>query len=233
MNKIGLFIACLLPIFLQAQDFQTPFEQNNNYSASYAEVIEFYKALQVRYPDKMQMLAHGSTDAGHPLHTIVIDQDGDFTATQARDNGKLIVFVDNGIHPGEPCGIDASMMLVRDYLTGKLNAQILDKTTLVVVPVYNIGGSLNRTAYSRANQQGPELYGFRGNTRNYDLNRDFIKADTRNAQTFNQIYGQWKPHIFIDTHTSNGADYQYSMTLIATQHNKLQSDLGQYMNQKM
>ena len=99
--------------------------------------------------------------------------------------------------------------------------------------MYNIGGALNRGSYSRANQEGPESYGFRGNVRNYDLNRDFIKCDTKNAQSFNKIFTNWRPHIFIDNHTSNGADYQYIMTLIPTQHNKLPKVLANYLNNKM
>jgi hypothetical protein len=31
---------------------------------------------------------------------------------------------------------------------------------------------LNRNSTSRTNQNGPEEYGFRGNARNFDLNRD-------------------------------------------------------------
>ncbi len=74
---------------------------------------------------------------------------------------------------------------------------------------------------------------FRGNVRNFDLNRDFVKCDTKNAQSFNQIFTNWRPHIFIDNHTSNGADYQYIMTLIPTQHNKLPKVLGEYLNKNM
>ncbi len=76
-------------------------------------------------------------------------------------------------------------------------------------------------------------HGFRGNARNYDLNRDFIKCDTKNAQTFNQIYTQWLPDVFIDNHTSNGADYPYTMTMIATQHNKLSQPLAVFMDKTL
>jgi hypothetical protein len=99
-----------------------------------------------------------------------------------------------------------------------------------VIPVYNIGGALNRSSYSRANQNGPVEYGFRGNARNFNLNRDFIKADTRNAKAFNTIFKTVKPQLFIDNHVSNGADYQYTLTHLFTQHNKLGGDLGNYLN---
>ena len=104
---------------------------------------------------------------------------------------------------------------------------------MVAVPFYNIGGGLNRGSYSRANQLGPEAYGFRGNAKNLDLNRDFIKCDSRNGQTFNQVFADWQPDVFVDNHTSNGADYQYVITLIATQKDKLNPILSNYMQSEM
>ena len=104
---------------------------------------------------------------------------------------------------------------------------------VVVIPAYNIGGTLNRNSFSRANQNGPEAYGFRGNARNYDLNRDFVKSDTRNARSFAQLFHQVQPEVFIDNHVSNGADYQYVFTYIQTQHQKLGSGLGDFLQEEM
>src|SRR5690606_21518973 len=97
----------------------------------------------------------------------------------------------------------------------------------------NVGGALNRNSYTRANQNGPESYGFRGNARNFDLNRDFIKADTKNTRSFYEIFHYVKPDVFIDTHVSNGADYQYTLTHLFSQHNKLGGDLGRYLHQNL
>ena len=41
------------------------------------------------------------------------------------------------------------------------------------------------------------------------------------------------PDIFIDNHVSNGADYQYTLTHLFTQHNKLGGELGKYVHQEM
>ena len=92
---------------------------------------------------------------------------------------------------------------------------------------------LRRGKFSRANQNGPEEYGFRGNARNYDLNRDFIKNDTENAKAFQQIFHHFKPIYFIDNHVSNGADYQYLFTYISTNKERLGKNLGNYFNEKM
>ena len=146
---------------------------------------------------------------------------------------KTILFVNNAIHPGEPCGVDASMLLLRTYLQDQSKMDLLKDVVIVIIPFYNIGGGLNRGSFSRANQAGPLKHGFRGNARNLDLNRDFIKCDSRNAQTFNQIFNYWQPDVFIDNHTSNGADYQYTITLIPTQHNKLAPVLANYLQKEM
>ncbi|RZK84653.1 MAG: hypothetical protein EOO98_16595, partial [Pedobacter sp.] len=135
-----------------------------------------------------------------------------------------------GIHPGEPEGIDASMMLARDLLKGNL---LSENVMICIIPIYNIDGSHNRTATSRANQNGPAFYGFRGNSKNYDLNRDFIKSDSKNSQAFQLIFNTWQPEIFVDTHTSNGADYQYTMTLIPSQKDKINPVLGEYLTKTM
>jgi hypothetical protein len=139
----------------------------------------------------------------------------------------------NGIHPGEPEGIDASMMLSRDLLTKTSLKPILNEVVIVIIPIYNVDGALNRNSHSRTNQNGPESYGFRGNAKNLDLNRDFIKCDSKNSRSFAQIFHTWQPHIFIDTHTSNGADYQYTITYIATQKNKLNPSVADLMTKQI
>jgi hypothetical protein len=75
-------------------------------------------------------------------------------------------------------------------------------TIISTIPIYNIGGALNRNSTTRANQDGPEIYGFRGNGRNYDLNRDFIKSDTKNTKVCGTL-SQTQPRCFIDNHVSN------------------------------
>jgi len=138
------------------------------------------------------------------------------------------VLINNAIHPGESDGVDASMLLLRDIALHPERFPQLDSVVLAIIPFYNIGGALNRNSATRVNQDGPEEYGFRGNARNYDLNRDFIKADTRNARSFAAIFHELDPDLFVDTHVSNGADYQYVMTLDYTQENKLGGVLGDF-----
>ncbi len=209
---------------LQAQ--LTPFElsKDKNYTATYAEVMAYYPKLVKQYPQQVKLFNYGSTDVGKPLTLVVVSKSGDFDPAKIKQQNKRVILINNGIHPGEPEGIDASMMLVRDLLQKK---KLPNDVLVCFIALYNIDGSLNR-GVSRISQNGPRAYGFRGNYRNLDLNRDFIKADSRNALAFMQILNTWQPDVFLDNHASNGADYQYVMTLIETQKDKQQPLLAEY-----
>ncbi|MCY1515126.1 Zinc carboxypeptidase [compost metagenome] len=216
-----------LPAFAQL----TPYERSNKQeTTTYREAISYYEQLARTYPGQAKLLSYGNTDFDKPLHLLVLSKEGTFDPQTLHKNDKRVLLINNGIHPGEPEGIDASMMLARDLLK---NGKLPHNLVICIIPLYNIDGSHNRSGTSRANQNGPTAYGFRGNGRNYDLNRDFIKTDSKNSQAFQQIFNAWQPKIFVDTHTSNGADYQYTMTLIPTQKDKLNPVLSAYLTQTM
>jgi hypothetical protein len=217
-------IACFVTLSAKAQ--LTPFElsKDKSYTATYAQVIDYYQKVNKLYPQQMKLINYGTTDVGKPLTLIVLSKDKVFDPAVVKKQNKRVLLINNGIHPGEPEGIDASMMLVRDMLK---NNTLPKDVVICLIALYNIDGNLNR-GLSRVSQNGPSAYGFRGNYRNLDLNRDFIKADSRNALAFTQILTTWKPEIFLDNHTSDGADYQYVMTLIETQKEKQNPILADY-----
>ncbi|TQI69958.1 hypothetical protein JM79_0853 [Gramella sp. Hel_I_59] len=211
-------------------DFETRFEKSGGKeTGTYEEVISYYEKLAEAYPS-VDLIEFGSTDSGYPLHLAIYNADGEFDLDKIRKSHSFIL-INNGIHPGESDGIDATMMLFRDMAGDSINSP--KNTIVATIPIYNVGGALNRNSGTRTNQNGPKEYGFRGNARNYDLNRDFIKADTKNAQTFYEIFHYVDPEVFIDNHVSNGADYQYTLTHLFTQHDKLGGNLGKYLNETM
>ncbi|WP_405205512.1 M14 family metallopeptidase [Aquimarina sp. LLG6339-5] len=238
MRTITLIISLLLIISCNSTkkdtaenfDFTTIFEKSNGTETpTYPEVITYYQNLSKVYPE-INIQEIGSTDSGHPLHIVTLNPGKIFDFEKIRRD-KRILLINNGIHPGESDGIDATMLLFRDIVKGMIKTP--EHTVLVTIPVYNIGGALNRNSGTRTNQNGPKAYGFRGNSRNYDLNRDFIKNDTKNAQTFAEVFHLTQPDVFIDNHVSNGADYQYTLTHLFTQHNKLNGNLGDYLHNQM
>ncbi len=220
-----LFVTFLIIKSVNAQ--QCRFEKTSGLeSATYFEAIEWYKNLD-KISTKVLVKEMGMSDAGYPLHLVLVSNDGRFDAAQWHKQNKAVILINNGIHPGEPDGIDASMMLVRDIVINKI--KLPGNVALAFIPVYNIGGCLNRNSYSRANQNGPLEYGFRGNAQNLDLNRDFTKNDSKEAKSFVQIFHLLDPDILIDNHVSDGADYQHTMTLLTTQYDKLGVDLGGWL----
>ena len=212
-------------------DFTTVFEKSNGLeTATYDETIQFYSNLSEEF-DEISIQEIGETDSGKPLHIVTLNMINGSDDFDTLRSDNRIMLINNGIHPGESDGIDATMMLYRDIAQGKIEAP--KQTILVTIPIYNVGGSLNRNSGTRTNQNGPKEYGFRGNARNYDLNRDFIKSDTKNARTFAKIFHLVQPDVFIDNHVSNGADYQYILTHLFTQHNKLGGELGDYLHKEI
>ncbi|WP_165499670.1 M14 family metallopeptidase [Pedobacter frigidisoli] len=228
MRKFFMF--CFMYASINAVAQETLYEiSGKTETTTYTAAISYYESLAKSYP-KSKLLTYGSTDFGKPLHLLVLSNDKIFDPIAIRKSNKRILLFNNGIHPGEPEGIDASMMLARDLLkTDKLPKDVV----ICIIPVYNIDGSFNRSSTSRANQNGPTAYGFRGNSKNLDLNRDFIKTDSKNSAAFQLIFNTWQPEIFVDTHTSNGADYQYVMTLIPTQKDKLNTILSGYLTKTL
>jgi hypothetical protein len=225
-----LIISCESQKEDKTSDYKTHFElSDGKETATYQETIDFYIRLAKEFP-QINIQTIGETDSGIPLHLVTYNLDADFNFKKIKES-KTILLINNGIHPGESDGIDATMLLFRDLAIENITPP--ENTVIATIPVYNIGGALNRNSTTRTNQNGPKEYGFRGNARNYDLNRDFIKSDTKNAETFATIYHLVKPDIFIDNHVSNGADYQYTLTHLFTQHNKLGLELGAYLDKDL
>lgn len=202
-------------------------KEDKNQSVTYPELIQRYVALSNQY-NTCDFISFGETDSGEPLHLFLLNSSGEFYPEAIHN--KTVILVQNGIHAGESCGIDASIEWAEELLEKQL---IPDNVVIGIIPVYNIGGMKNRGCCSRANQNGPEEHGFRGNARNLDLNRDYIKSDSKNAMAFYRLFHWLNPELFVDTHTSNGADYQYTMTLLTTRKEKLDAHLSQFLVQKI
>ncbi len=229
MKKIFLCMLLTAPLLAVTQVLLTKFEiSKGTQTPAYHEIISWWKKLDAQ-SGKVKMRPMGMTDAGFPLHLVVVSATGDADFETHRKRNRRIILINNGIHPGEPDGIDASMLLARDIAAGRLSLPA--NVVLAIIPVYNIGGCLNRSSNYRVDQDGPEEFGFRGNSQNLDLNRDFIKCDSRDARAFTEIFHLLDPDVFIDNHVSNGADYQHVMTLLTTQYCRMGGEAGNFLNQ--
>lgn len=218
---LTFFVVCTI----HGQDYKTPFEiSGKTATATYEECRDWYRNIQKGFSDIASFDSIGTGDEGFPIYVLRI-----YTAQNAN---AVKVLVLNNIHPGEPEGTDASMLLARDILENKkgLWNEVRNNIDIHIICQYNTDGTKNRGCCSRANQNGPTELGFRGNARNLDLNRDFIKCDSRNAQAFVKYFTKNKFQLFIDNHTSNGADYQYTLTWFHTRPEKLNPSLVPILN---
>ncbi len=237
MNKtvFNLLILLFLSTSLTAQNSLTMPElrYDENKSLTWEEAIRYYHELDQKYKEAT-LLEMGMTDVGKPLHLFIISADGESNPAEIRRQGKTIILINNGIHPGETEGIDASARFAAEVLADKDGLRsYLDHCAIAIIPVYNIGGSLTRSRYWRIDQNGPDEKGARRNTRFLDLNRDFVKQDSRDARSFAGIFRMLDPDVFLDTHTTNGSDHQFTVTLIATQPEKMHPEMERFFRDKM
>jgi hypothetical protein len=232
-TKPVLVLTTILIFFGFSSFEQINLRYEKNETFKYDEIIAAYKYLDKTYKEA-KLFEVGMTDIGKPLHLFVISKDLDFNPESVHSKGKCVVFINNGIHPGEPPGIDASIQFSEDLLSGKDNLkELLNHTVICIVPIYNVGGCLNRSKYNRTNQDTPPKSGFRGNAQNLDLNRDFIKMDSKNARSLVKAFHKWKPEVFLDTHVTNGSDHQYVITLIPTIYQRLPEPMSKFFKEKM
>jgi hypothetical protein len=211
---------------------QCVFSQSNwtgNTSPTYPELIDHLKKLDNAHKE-LSMYAMGPSDYGLPIYLFVINGAKDSIRTFQKAQAGTTILINNAIHPGEPDGINACLIWLDQWIAQGKPLETKDGKKLPVIafiPAYNVGGMMNRSSTSRANQNGPEEYGFRGNARNFDLNRDFIKMDSKNAFTFARIFHALDPDVFIDNHVSNGADYQYTLTYIASMKERMSPQMNE------
>lgn len=208
--KNSCFLLFLVFVFLKTDSFA---QWKGNTSPTYSELIGHLQKVDQDHSE-VELYNMGSSDYGLPIYVCIINGSGDSLQTFYKARNHTTILINNAIHPGEPDGINACLIWLDDWI--RKGKKTKDLPLVAFIPAYNVDGMMVRSSTSRANQDGPEEYGFRGNAQNLDLNRDFIKMDSENAFTFSRIFHALDPDVFVDTHVSNGADYQYSLTLISS-----------------
>lgn len=196
----------------KAQNFTTVYEESGFVAtAEYSETIEYCRKLAEKY-DEITYSNIGQSAGGFDIPLIVADKHGFANPEKAKASGKTILMVQSGIHPGESEGKDAMMMLLRDALLDEKEVALPENVTIVWIPVLNVDGDNRFGPNNRINQNGPEEMGWRTNSLNLNLNRDYLKADTPELRHWLKLWNEWLPDFFIDCHTTDGADYQYALT---------------------
>ena len=195
------------------RDWRTPAEAGDyRTTPRYAETMDYVRRVMAAAPRQARLMTFGRSGEGRDLMVAVLSKDGVFDPAALHRAGRPIVLVQNAIHAGEMDGKDASLALLRDIVVTKERAAPLDRAVLVVIPIYNVDGHERVSAYNRINQNGPEKTGWRTQARNLNLNRDYMKADAPETRAFLKLWSRWLPDLFVDTHVTDGADFQYDTT---------------------
>lgn len=186
-------------------------------TSTFAEVISVVNALQASSP-----LLHRETlltsVEGRKVPLLVLADPPVTTPEQAKQSGKLLVYIQGNIHGGEVEGKEASLIAIREILHGD-KRHLLENQIILFLPVYNSDGNDQMSENSRPSQKmSPRLAGQRS-AHGYDLNRDGMIIDTIETEAlYKNLVQRWDPDLFVDLHTTNGTWHGYSLTYAPSYH---------------
>ncbi len=211
-SHIIITLFCLLGINLAAADLETWYEKSGcTETPRYDETIRYCMLLEKSSP-YIKYTVFGKSPQGRDIPLLILDRKRNFTMEKVKETGNLILLVQACIHSGESEGKDAGLMLMRDLVTGKLEKSLTEDITILFIPIFSVDGHERFGPYNRINQNGPREMGWRTTAQNLNLNRDYMKADAPEMQAWLSLFNEWKPDFFVDCHTTDGADYQYTLT---------------------
>ncbi len=206
------FVSFSVTAVSQVDEWATYYElSGNKETPRYHETTDYCKRLE-KNSTWVHLVSFGKTAMGRDLPLLIIDNKGLTDPDAIHASGKIVLLIQACIHPGESEGKDAGLMLIRDLVIHKKFPGLLDHVSILFIPIFNVDGHERFGPWNRVNQNGPREMGWRVNANNLNLNRDYLKADAPEMQAWLKMFNTWMPDFFIDTHTTDGADYQYVLT---------------------
>jgi hypothetical protein len=210
----------------------TKFETSNyletdNYSATF----DLCKSLE-KASNKIKIINIGESTRGKEIPMLILDKNGFNSPINIKKAGRAIVLIQACVHSGEPDGKDAGIILLRNLALKNLNPTILNNLSILFIPIFNVDGLERWGEFNRINQNGPKEMGWRTTAANYNLNRDYVKADAKEMQNWLKMYNYWDPDFVFDCHTTDGADYQYAITYSLETNGNLDSNLTNWISSK-
>jgi hypothetical protein len=178
----------------------------------YEEVERLCAEFAKAFPGNVRSFEFGRTPEGRPMLGLVVSKSGALTPEDARERGIPVMLAQGGIHAGEIDGKDAGFLAIREMLQGQSAKGTLEQFVLVFVPVFNVDGHERFGRYNRPNQNGPEEMGWRVNSQNYNLNRDYAKADAPEMQAMLRLLDAWDPVLYVDLHVTDGAQFEVDVS---------------------
>ncbi|MGH7506920.1 MAG: M14 family zinc carboxypeptidase, partial [Longimicrobiales bacterium] len=200
---LSIFVLLLLAAPLAAQQAlprtgaeQASFERHT----SHDELVAFLHEVQSR-TDRMLIRTIATTAEGRAMPLVLLGSPPTASPGGAFFSGKPLVFITGNVHGGERAGREGTLQLIRELTLGDAR-DLLDAVNVLIVPSLNPDGAERRR---------------RTNTLGYDMNRDFIVAETPEiSAVIEEVLTEWWPDVYVDVH--NGGAYPYNLTYQATLH---------------
>jgi hypothetical protein len=216
--SLALLLASAPTIMPRSQDDQlkSRAEQTNYEETSrYEDVARFIDELQ-KGTDKLRVESFGKTEEGRDLPLMIFADPPIARPQEARASGKPVIFIQANIHAGEVEGKEATLHLARRIAIGDLRS-LLNSLVILIAPIYNADGNEKISLNNRTAQYGPiGGVGTRENAKGFDLNRDYMKLETPEANALVALFNRWDPHLTVDLHTTNGSYHGYHLTYAPT-----------------
>jgi len=210
-----LLVAAALSTAWAASPLDTVAERSGfKRTGNYDEVIELCAKFAEAYPDEVRCEEFGRTPQNRPMLAMIVSRSGVLDAAGAQARKLPVLLVQGGIHAGEIDGKDAGFLALREALEGRAAAGALDRLVVVFVPVFNVDGHERFKAWNRPNQRGPEEMGWRTTAQNYNLNRDYLKADAPEMRAMLSLMDRWDPLVLADLHVTDGAQFEHGISVM-------------------
>jgi murein tripeptide amidase MpaA len=216
MIRPALLLAMLaaIPLAHAAPDLVTASERSGfQATGRYDEVVKLCAAFQQAYPKQVKCFQFGTTPEGRPMMALTVTQANAFTPEAARRKNLPVTLIQGGIHAGEIDGKDAGFLALREMLENRIAKGALDRQVLIFVPVFNVDGHERFAKWNRPNQRGPVEMGWRTTAQNFNLNRDYVKADAPEMQAMLALVNAWDPLTYVDLHVTDGAMFQHDVSI--------------------
>lgn len=202
-------ISVAQPLNLSTKAEQTQFLETGRYE----EVAQLCKNFAVTFPKQVRCFAFGTSPEGRTLWALAANAQGNTTAELAHQAKLPVTLFQGGIHAGEIDGKDAGFLVLRELLQKPGKDNPLNKQVMLFVPVFNVDGHERFKAFNRPNQRGPKEMGWRTTAQNFNLNRDYAKADTPEMQAMLALVNLWDPLFYVDLHVTDGAKFQHDISV--------------------
>ncbi|MBZ5496601.1 MAG: M14 family metallopeptidase [Acidobacteriia bacterium] len=190
-----------------AKFLTVPEKTNYTRTTSTLDLQEFVDTLKWN-SENVYVLNIFTTALRKVAPAIVLANPRSTSPQEAVKSGKPVMFLQGNIHPPEPEGTEALLLVMRDILFGS-RKHLLDNQIVIILPIFNMDGT-----DTFATQDGtPHIVGQRSNAAGLDLNRDAVKLESIEANgLYQNVLNRWDPVLLVDLHLMGRVNHGYANT---------------------